>query len=154
MIAIRPSVLDDTPKLADLMREMAGFYGAIVASGTRIEDDLPGHARTVDILVALDAEAVVGFATFAALFPVGGLVAFTYIQQVYVAAHARRRGIAERLLAAIAQTARDRGCDRIEWSTGADNLAARALYEGLGAIGSAKMYYVLSGDALGRLAAR
>jgi ribosomal protein S18 acetylase RimI-like enzyme len=152
MIAIRPFADSDAPALAAMLREMAAGYGASIAADTQVEADLPGHARTVDILLACEAETLVGFATFASLFPVGGVVAFTYIQQIYVGAGARRRGIAQRLMAAVARAARDRGCRRLEWSTSVDNTVARALYDGIGAVGSAKLHYVLAGEALDRLA--
>lgn len=152
MISIRPFADSDAPALAAMMREMAHSYGATVAADTRVEEALPGHARTVNILLAFDADALAGFATFASLFPAGGVLAFTYIQQVYVGSGARRRGIAQRLMAAVARAARDRGCRRLEWSTSVDNTVARALYDGIGAVGLPKLHYVLAGEALDRLA--
>ena len=55
-------------------------------------------------------------------------------------------------MAAVARTASDRGHRRLEWATGVDNAAARALYDGLGAVGTEKVQYVLEGDALDALA--
>jgi GNAT superfamily N-acetyltransferase len=153
MIAVRPFAPGDAPALAAMMREMARFYGAAVPPDARVEDALIAQARSVDILLAFAGEELAGFATFSVLFPVGGLLSFVYVQQVYVGSGARRRGVARQLMAAIARTARTRGCHRLEWSTGVTNAAARALYDGLGAIGSEKVQYVLEGDALDRLAA-
>jgi hypothetical protein len=36
----------------------------------------------------------------------------------------------------------------MEWSTGQDNTAARAFYESLGATGSEKITYEITGEAL------
>ena len=57
-------------------------------------------------------------------------------------------------MAWIAQAAKAMGSTRIEWSTSTENTAARSLYDGLGASGSDKVYYVLDGAALDRLATR
>ncbi len=90
---------------------------------------------------------------FKSLYPVAGLISFTYIQQLYVGLKGRRLGLAQQLMAAIAQTAKSRGSTRVEWSTGHDNTAARALYEKLGATGTHKVHYVLEGKTLDQLAA-
>jgi GNAT superfamily N-acetyltransferase len=153
MISVRPFGEKDASALAAMMAEIAESYGAAVPGGGDIARELVGHARRVDILLAFDGGgALAGFATSAILFPVGGAEAFTYVQQVYVGRAARRLGVARRLMAAVARTALDRGCRRLEWATAADNAAARALYDGLGAAGTEKVQYVLGGDALDRLA--
>lgn len=155
MISVRPFGEGDAAALAAMMVEMAESYGAVVAGGRDIERELVGHAGRVDILLAFDGDgALAGFATSATLFPVGGVEAFTYVQQVYVGRAARRLGVARRLMAGVARAARDRGCRRLEWATGVENSAARALYDGLGAAGTEKVQYVLEGDALDRRLAR
>ena len=72
----------------------------------------------------------------------------------YVGRTARRLGVAQKRMAEVARAAKAKGSTRIEWSTGTENTAARALYEGLGADGSDKVYYVLEGAALNQLAAQ
>jgi GNAT superfamily N-acetyltransferase len=154
MITVRPFVDEDADSLADLMLEMTAFYGASVAADRLLREEIIRQSKAIDIIVADEAGRLLGFATFASLYPVAGLIAYTYVQQIYVASSGRRFGIAQRLMASIAATAQARGCDRLEWSTGRDNTAARALYDGLGAIGTEKMHYILEGEALGKLAAQ
>ena len=55
-------------------------------------------------------------------------------------------------MAAVAQASKTKGIRRLEWATSCDNTAARALYDGLGAIGTEKVFYTLEGPALDRLA--
>ena len=153
MISVRRFEEQDAQPLADLMMEMAAFHGASIDPRLVVADDVVQQAKSVDIVVAHGDGGVLGFATFASLYPVSGLIAFTYIQQIYVGTNARRLGVAQGLMAAVARIAKARGSTRIEWSTGRDNTAARALYEGLGAEGSDKVYYVLEGASLDRLAA-
>ncbi len=152
MILVRPFRAGDAAALAALMTEMTRHYGAAVAAERNVEAEVADQAARVETLVASDGAALLGFATFATLFPVGALLSLTYVQQVYVAAAARRGGVARLLLAAVARCARERGCRRLEWLTSPDNAAARALYDGLGAAGAAKVHYVLDGEALDRLA--
>lgn len=136
------------------MVEMAGFYGATINPALVVAEDLVRQAQRVDIVVAYDDDRLLGFATFTSLYPVAGLLAFTYVQQVYVGQAARRLGVAQELMAEIARAAKAAGSTRVEWSTSSENIAARAFYKGLNVNGSDKVYYVLQGPALDQLAAR
>ncbi len=154
MVRVRSFEKGDAQPLADLMIEMAGFYGATIDPDLSVAEDVLRQAQTINIVVAHDDTMLLGFATFTSLYPVRGLLAFTYVQQVYVAHAARRLGVAQALMADVARMAKAAGSTRIEWSTSAENTAARALYDGLGANGSDKVYYELDGVALDRLAAK
>lgn len=151
---VRRFEASDAQALADLMIEMADFYGATIRSDLVVAEDVIRQAWQVDVIVAHDDAHLLGFATFTSLYPVAGLLAFTDVQQVYVGQAARRLGVAQELMAGIARAATAAGSTRIEWSTSRENTAARSLYDGLGANGSDKVYYVLDGAALNRLAAR
>lgn len=153
MVLVRPLEESDAQPLADLMMQMIDFYGATVDPMLVVAEDVVRQSGTMDILVAHGGDELVGFATFTSLYPVAGLISFTYVQQIYVSAQARRIGVAQRLMAGIARITATRGCTRIEWSTAADNAAAQALYVGLGASGADKVQYVLEGAAFDRLAA-
>ncbi len=154
MVSVRPFEERDAQPLADLMMEMTHFYGATVDPTLVVAEDVVRQSETMDIIVAQGDGGLLGFATFTSLYPVAGLISFTYAQQIYVGIKARRMRVAQRLMAEIARIATARGSTRIEWSTGMENTAARALYEGLGALGSEKVQYVLEGAALDELAAR
>ena len=154
MVLVRRFETQDAEALANLMLEMIGFYGATVDPALPVAEDVIRQAQQVDIIVAHGDSGLLGFATFTPLYPVAGLLAFTYVQQVYVGRDARRPGVAQKLMAEIARAAKAAGSTRIEWSTGMDNAAARAFYDGLGANRSDKVYYVLEGAALDQLAAQ
>ena len=154
MISARRFNEMDAQALADLMMEMVGFYGAAVEPNLLVAEDVVRQARQVDIIVAHEGGRLLGFATFTSLYPVAGLLAFTYVQQVYVGQAARRLGVAQKLMAEIARAAKAKGSTRIEWSTSSENIAARALYEELGAKGSDKVYYVLEGKTFDKLTAQ
>lgn len=148
MIAVRPFLVDDAEQLSVLMREMTEFYGASVAAGLDIRKSIIANSKLVDILLAEHQGKIVGFATYGAMYPVAGLIPFLYVQQIYVCEKGRRMGVARRLMQQIAKVALDREMSRVEWSTSQENLAAQALYEGLGAEGEGKVHFVLKGAAL------
>ena len=86
-------------------------------------------------------------AGFTQLFPMFSSVRTARIwvlNDLYVAADARRRGTARALLDAAAQFARDDGAARIVLETGRDNTAARALYRAAGWAEEETQWYALS----------
>lgn len=151
MVVVRRFDDADTLDLAALLLEMASLYGATVDPDLVVSENLVRQSRQVDIIVAENEGRLLGFATFAHLYPVAGLLGFTYIQQVYVAQAARRLGVAQALMTEVARAAKARGSNRIEWSTGRGNTGARALYDGLGAAGTEKVNYVLEGVAFDQM---
>lgn len=52
-----------------------------------------------------------------------------YLQDLFTDAAQRGRGVARALIAAVAAVARDRGCQRLYWTTQETNRSARALYD-------------------------
>lgn len=124
---VRPFEEHDAQPLAGLMLEMVRFYDAMIDPNLDIAEDIIRQSKTTDILVAVGEDGLLGFTTFASLYPVSGLIAFTYIQQIYVGLNGRRLGVGRLLMRAVARIAKARGSTRIEWSTGRENTAAQAL---------------------------
>jgi GNAT superfamily N-acetyltransferase len=56
-----------------------------------------------------------------------------FLEDLFVHARARRRGIATAMMAHLEELARERGCGRFEWSVLDWNEDAKAFYRGLGA---------------------
>lgn len=86
-------------------------------------------------------------AGFTQLFPMFSSVHTSRIwvlNDLYVAADARRGGIARALLDAAARFARDDGATRIVLETNRDNTAARALYRAAGWMEDDTQWYVLA----------
>ena len=55
--------------------------------------------------------------------------AVCYLQDLFVAPHARGQGVARALIEAVAEAARERGARRYYWHTLEHNTVARALYD-------------------------
>jgi ribosomal-protein-alanine N-acetyltransferase len=127
---------DDLPGLAALERSA---FGPDAWSAEAIEAELSGDGRTT--LLAEDPEGVVGYAVTRAAGDVVDL------HRVVVADRARRRGVAARLVRALASRAAG---DRMLLEVSADNEAAIALYRRLGfePIDRRRAYYRDGSDAL------
>ena len=77
-----------------------------------------------------------------------------YLEDLFVDAGARRRGVARALFAALAREAERRGCARIDWAVLDWNRSAMDFYRSLGAARSAGWQpWRLDGTAMRRLAA-
>lgn len=85
------------------------------------------------ILVAEGAAGdIVAFTQLYPLFDSVSAVSSFILYDLFVAERARRQGIARALMIEAVAEARRRGAGRLELQTARDNLAAQALYEGLG----------------------
>ena len=134
---------------------MERHYGDPVPSAAAIARAFGALPPWIEILIAAAEDgAVLGLASVSRQFPGLQLSATLNLKDIYVAAAARRRGIARRLMRGVAALAVARGCSRVDWRTARDNDAARAFYERLGAAPWVEaISYRLDGGALAALAA-
>ena len=122
--------LDAVAPLFDLYRQ---FY-AQAADASRARDFIGerlGRGDSVVLLAEFDG-AVVGFTQLYPSFSSVAAARTWILNDLYVAAGARRHGVARALLQAAADFARTDGALRLELETTPDNLAAQALYRRLG----------------------
>jgi len=131
---IQHATITDLDTLAPLFDGYRQFYGqpgdlplarAFLAERFR-------HGESL-ILLARDAEgAGLGFTQLYPLFSSVRAVRTWLLNDLFVAAAARRRGVAAALLHAAAEQARALGAASLSLSTALDNAPAQALYESLG----------------------
>lgn len=88
-------------------------------------------APDMGCLVAEQAGAVVGFATYVTHPGTWSIEPVGYLEDLFVAPQSRRHGVARALIEALAALGREKGWRRIYWQTKAGNVAARAFYEKL-----------------------
>ncbi len=79
MVGVQQFSPDRAGEVAHLLCEMEEFYG------THVEADVCKATRTMDVLVALHNDQVVGFAFSGALYPTAGLVFVLHLKQLYAA---------------------------------------------------------------------
>lgn len=153
-IRVCPCTSADHPVFAELMAEVLRHYDMPVPDEQEVARGVAQQLANVQCLLAFDGESLVGFASYALLFPGEGLAPQFYMKDLYTRAAARGRGVARALLGALALEARARGCVRIDWTTERDNPQAQAVYRALGAVVlPEKIYYRLDTQAIERLAA-
>jgi GNAT superfamily N-acetyltransferase len=137
--SITPATRGDVTDLAAMIRGLAQYERLshlVVASEASLADALFGARPAAEALIAREAgksgEAA-GFAlffhTFSTFLGRRGL----WLEDLFVYPHLRRQGLGKRLLAAVADVARERGCGRLEWAVLDWNAPAIAFYEGMGA---------------------
>lgn len=130
---VRQASADDVERLAPLFDLYRGFYGQ--ASDMLLASSFLAERLERDESVVLLAQEGVTTLGFTQLYPSFSSVRArrTWIlNDLFVAASARRRGIASLLLQSAAQFAHGNGALRLELETDRDNHGAQALYRSLG----------------------
>lgn len=133
-IPVRPATLHDLDVLVPLFDGYRQFYGKpsdehgareFLIARLRLNESL--------ILLARDTHGLaMGFTQLYPLFSSVRMVRTWLLNDLFVAAHARRQGVAKALLEAAATHAKKLGAASLSLSTAHDNLPAQALYESLG----------------------
>jgi GNAT superfamily N-acetyltransferase len=133
-LKIRPANLTDLDTLVPLFDGYRQFYRQSTDPARArnfLSERLTRHES--EILLAIDdTGAGLGFTQLYPLFSSVRAVRTYLLNDLFVAASARRLGVGRALLIAAVDHARDRGAARLSLSTALDNLPAQALYESLG----------------------
>ena len=131
---VRQATLLDLDQLAPLFDGYRQFYGQ-PADLARARDFLAERLRQHEslVLLALDERgAALGFTQLYPLFSSVRTVRTWLLNDLFVAATARRQGVGAGLLKAAAEHAHALGAASLSLSTALDNAPAQALYESLG----------------------
>lgn len=75
----------------------------------------------------------IGFATVYWTWETTGARRIGVMNDLFVAEHARGSGVADALILAAADAARERGCGELSWVTAPDNARAQRVYDRTGA---------------------
>lgn len=136
-----PADLDALAALFDAYRQFYGQASDIALARQWLRERLRFGESTV--LVARRDGAMVGFVQLYPMFSSVRTAKTWILNDLYVDAGARRRGVARRLLDAAAAFAREDGAAGISLETTQDNAAARALYRAAGWREDATQWYSL-----------
>jgi GNAT superfamily N-acetyltransferase len=155
LITLAPATAVDVDDFVALATDMDVFYGdgrpdPPQQRAAEISAVLFGAPPAAFVLLARDdASKLVGFAAYSFLWPAVGLSASLYLKELYVAAAARRAGVATALMRGLYVIAAGRGCSRVEWTTDDSNEQAKAFYAAFGAKPlPSKIFYRAEGDVL------
>ena len=142
MIEVRRAVDADLTQLAGLFDLYRQFYRAPADAGLAlefIEERLQRSDSTILVAVA-DDSTLVGFTQLYPTLCSVSAARILILYDLFVAGHARRRGVGRALLEAARQHAEQSGAVRMELATATTNHAAQRLYEDLGWIRDTEFY--------------
>lgn len=136
-VVIRHGRADDYDQWLELWTGYNAFYGRIGETALPQETTHLTWDRLLDpnepmfLLVASEGGRLVGFTHLVLHRTTIARELTCYLQDLFIAPDARRRGIAEQLIGAAKSEASERSCAKLYWQTHQSNAAARGLYDGL-----------------------
>jgi GNAT superfamily N-acetyltransferase len=148
---------NDLPRLLELIRQLAEYerrLEQVKATEKDLERALFGERPVAEAMLAWQGATAVGYALFYPVFSTFRGRAALYLEDVYVVPESRGQGVGWALMRSLAQIAKQRGYDRIEWSVLEWNTPAIEFYKKLGAVPKETGWvgYMLTGEALEALA--
>ncbi|HZU22244.1 MAG TPA: GNAT family N-acetyltransferase [Terriglobales bacterium] len=132
---IRPASPHDAAAIYSLLCESAHEQGgeeSLCASEQNLVQDGFGPQPAFWVLVAEEEGRAIGLALYFFIYSTWTSRKGLYLEDLYVRPEFRRRGVARRLMRALAQAAKQNGCGRMIWLVLRSNPAV-GFYQGLGA---------------------
>jgi GNAT superfamily N-acetyltransferase len=127
----------DLPALLPLLRAYCDFYQVAPSDRALLELSrallADPEREGLQLLARDDTGGAVGFATLYWTWQTLAAARIGVLNDLFVAAEARGRGVAEALIDACLQRCRDHGATQLVWQTAADNHRAQAVYDRIGA---------------------
>jgi GNAT superfamily N-acetyltransferase len=149
---IRPATIDDTSSICHLIRALGEYEQLsheVVLNENEVRDHLFGPRPYAEVLLAVDAGVVVGFALFFHNFSTFLGKPGLYLEDLFVRPEHRGKGFGKALLQAVVRLAIERGCGRLEWMVLNWNEPAIEFYRSFGAVPLDQWsVYRLTGEAL------
>jgi GNAT superfamily N-acetyltransferase len=127
----------DLPELLPLMRGYCDFYevdpsdDALLAMARELIAD--PHKEGVQLIARDDSGRAIGFATVFWTWSTLSASRIAVMNDLFVDPSARGGGIADALIAACAERAREHGATSLDWTTAHDNERAQKVYDRVGA---------------------
>jgi GNAT superfamily N-acetyltransferase len=156
MFAIRSATEADVPIIRQLIRELAEYeqltHEAVVTEAA-LRETLFGPRPSAEVLIAEFGNEVAGFALYFHNYSTFVGKPGLYVEDVFVRAQFRGRGLGTAFFRRMARIAVDRGCGRMEWAVLDWNEPALNFYRKIGAVPMSDWtVHRLVGDGLLRLA--
>jgi GNAT superfamily N-acetyltransferase len=155
-IRIADASVTDVPVILEMIRGLAEYEKLgheVVATEEKLRESLFGAHPAAEVVLAYWGAECVGFALFFPTYSTFLAQRGIYLEDLFVKAPWRGRGIGFALLRYLARVAVERGCGRVEWGVLDWNLPSIEFYKRLGAEAMDEWTkYRLTGDALEKLA--
>ena len=133
MRAARPEEAASVAALFNALNSMDGPPPPVAMTPEAIRRDLLGAAPKAALLVAELDGALVGFVTGNVVYDSVRAADAVFLNDLYVAPEARRRGAGRALFARLAATARERGAGCLWWGVDLGDDEAMLFYAAIGA---------------------
>jgi GNAT superfamily N-acetyltransferase len=136
-LVFRTAASSDADTIHRLICELATYErepDAVLVTPDDIREQLSSANPPFECLIADLAGEAVGFAVYFHNYSTWRGRPGIYLEDLFVLPAYRRRGIGQKLLKRLAQTAVERGCARLEWAVLNWNQPAIDFYETLGAV--------------------
>ncbi|MDD6290119.1 MAG: GNAT family N-acetyltransferase [Eggerthellales bacterium] len=152
---IRRATEADVPLILDLIRGLADYEHALdqVVATPELLHSWLFEKEVAEVIIAQEDNVPVGFALYFHNFSTWLGRAGIYLEDLFVLPQYRGRGHGKALLRALAKTAIERGCGRLEWACLNWNQPSIDFYLSLGAERMTEWnVYRLTGETLRNLA--
>jgi GNAT superfamily N-acetyltransferase len=136
MLRVRAAEAADVPAIFELIGELADYERLrhqLAGSADDLRRHLFGEPRFAWAMAATWDDVVVGYSLYFFSYSTFLCRPGLYVEDLFVRADCRGRGIGHSLLAALEQRARELGCGRLEWSVLDWNTCAIEFYRRFGA---------------------
>ena len=137
MISVRPATAPDVPVLHAMIAELAAYEKIaheMVATETDTARELFGPHPSAEAMIAEADGAPAGFSVFYSVYSTFAGRPGLYLEDLYVRPAHRRLGVGRALITAFLETAKSRGCPKVEWRVLRWNTPALEFYRSLGAV--------------------
>lgn len=135
-LRIRDAVQADVPCLYALLRDKAafdGYPGSLLATEDSLRSALFGTRPATRALVAAVGGRPVGFATYHAIFSTFLMQPGLWLDDLYIDAAQRGKGIGRAMMAQLAAIGKEEGCARVDWTVDVENEGGQRFYADIGA---------------------
>jgi len=123
--------------IIELMRDFAEYEKLLdyfKATPDKLRDAMFGERSFVHGLIAEEESEAIGYAIFYPHYATFRGQRGIYLEDIYISEKHQGRGIGEAMIRQIARTAREQGCERIDFQVLEWNTPAIGFYERLGAV--------------------
>jgi GNAT superfamily N-acetyltransferase len=135
-ISITPAAESDIPIILSFIRALAEYERLshrVTASEEALRTTLFGRSRYAEVIIARLNDEPVGYALYFHSYSTFLAQPGMFLEDLFVLAEHRGRGVGKALLTRVAQIARERDCGRLEWNVLDWNTPAIEFYRRLGA---------------------
>ena len=157
MIIFRHADDSDLAIIAEMLYEVEIFYGTTEFPDraeweNQVASLLFGDTPAGRVILALDSDVALGFASYSFLWPAAGVTKSMFLKELYVREKHRRQGLGVGLMSHLCTLAIESGSSRLEWATDRENQDAQSFYRRLGFVENpSKILYRAQADDLVRL---